>query len=266
MRRTDNLNRNKTAVIVLFILAGFFIIAVAMIFNTSTRRESALKRQSAVEEKIKYLNSVDLTIYWIGDLPKELESLGQSVQVIKPEEISKDNMPIKSSTFHITVTDEAGNSKEIIPRNYSEYMLIVINTGDGFSEGGKEIIRNCIVDNAVPVIGIGGNACNLIGGILIHGGGYTSDYSMFYRVKEGYEEPYFTADAVTAGGIGIAEEFTSKITAYFDKTASKKWAEASERVSAANSSAAEAATATTTEPTESTSETTEKLKLLQPPD
>ena len=57
------MERNKTGIIVLVFLAGFFIIAVAMIFNTSVRRENALKRQNTVNEKIEFLNSIDLTVY-----------------------------------------------------------------------------------------------------------------------------------------------------------------------------------------------------------
>ena len=69
------MSRNKTSFVVLVILAGIFVIAIAMVFNTSVRRENALKRQASVNEKIEFLNSIDLTVYWIGGFPSELEKL-----------------------------------------------------------------------------------------------------------------------------------------------------------------------------------------------
>lgn len=244
------MDRNKTSLIVLFLLAGFFFIAIAMVFNTSVRRNAALKRQGDLEEKITHLNSKDLTIYWVGSVPEEFESLKPKINVIKPGEVRNDNMPVKSSTFRISVKEEDGSKKEIVPRDYSEYMILVINTGEGVTDDGKEVIRNCIVDNGVPVICIGGKACDMVSAILIHGAGYSSDYSIFYKLNDGYEEPYLDAKAVSAGEMDLAEELAGKICTYIDAEESRKLTEASERISAAISSIDEAATATTT-PSES---------------
>lgn len=244
------MDRNKTSIIVLFLLAGFFFIAIAMVFNTSVRRNAVLKREEAVEEKIKYLNSKDLTIYWIGTVPEELESLKEKINIIKPGEVRNDNMPVRTSSFRISVKEEDGSKKEIVPRDYSEYMILVINTGDGITDDGKEVIRNCIADNDIPVICIGGEACNMVGTLLIHGAGYSSDYSIFYKLSDGYEEPFLDAAAVTSGGMDLAEELTGKISSYIDTEAAKKYSEASSRMSAAVSSVIDAATATT-EPSES---------------
>ena len=80
------MDRNKTSVVVLFILAGFFFIAIAMVFNTSVRRNAALAKQDEVNKKIASLNAIDLMIYWIGDVPEELETLKESMTVLRPEE------------------------------------------------------------------------------------------------------------------------------------------------------------------------------------
>ena len=273
------MDRNKTSLVVIVLLAGFFFIAVAMVFNSSARRNAALNKKDAVEEKIASLKTMDLTIYWIGDVPRELESLKEKMQVIKPEEISPENMPIKHTTFRIKTWarregEEPGKERDdadatvIEPRQYSEYMLIVLNTGDGFSDGAKEVLRNCIVDNGVPVLCLGGKACDLAGTILIHGAGYSSVYSMLYKLHEGYQEPFLDAKAVAAGGMDLAEELCGKLCTYFKTAETNKYIEASERWSAAISSVDEAATAvtTTTETasTEATSETsaTETSKSL----
>jgi hypothetical protein len=262
------MERNKTGVIVLVLLAGFFIIAIAMVFNTSVRRESVLKHQASVNEKIEFLNSIDLTVYWIGGFPSELEKLRESTNVIMPEEISNDNMPIRSSTFHITVTEESGKKEEIVPRKYSEYMLIVITTGEGFSDEAKEVLRDCIVYNGVPVLCIGGDACEMVGTLLIHGSGYAKDHTFFYKLNDGYKDSYIEAKAVSAGGVDLADAFCTKLCEYCNISATKKMTEASERIASAASSAEEAATATTadTDPSETVTETTSKYdKLLRPP-
>ena len=259
------MDRNKTSVVVLFILAGFFFIAVAMVFNATARRNAALLKKSAVEEKIASLNAIDLTIYWIGDVPSELETLKKSMTVLRPEEISKENMPVKASTFRITVKDESGAEQVVEPRHYSEYMLIVINNVDGLNDTAKEALRDSIVDNGVPVLCLGGKACNMVGTLLIHGAGYSTDYSMFYRKNEGYEEPYIEAKTVSEGGLEFADALCGKLCTYFNTAMAKKRAEVSELISSANSSAEEAATATTAESSETVTETTEKIKLLKPP-
>ena len=144
------MSRNKTSFVVLVILAGIFVIAIAMVFNTSVRRENALKRQASVNEKIEFLNSIDLTVYWIGGFPSELEKLRQNTNVIMPENISRDNMPVKSSTFRISITekigDHKGDTKEIVPRKYSEYMMIVLTSTEGISD---EDIASCVAADEV---------------------------------------------------------------------------------------------------------------------
>ena len=235
------MERNKTGIIILVFFAGFFVLATAMLFNTSVRRENALKRQESVNEKIEFLNSIDLTVYWIGGFPSELEALRASTNVIMPEAISDENMPVRSSTFHISITDDSGKTKEIVPRKYSEYMMIVITTGEGFTDETKEVLRNCIVNNGVPVLCIGSDACQLIGTILIHGTGYDKDYSIFYKLNEGYKEPYLDKTAVSAGGIDLADAFCTGLCEYCNVSAVKKQEEAFERIASANISASEAA-------------------------
>lgn len=268
------MERNKTGIVVLVLLAGFFIIAVAMVFNTSVRRESALKHQSSINEKIDFLNSIDLNVYWIGGFPAELEKLRESTNVIMPEAITKENMPIKASTFHITYTDGEGKEKEILPRKYSEYMMIVITTGEGFSDEAKEILRDCIVSNGVPVLCIGGDACEMVGTLLIHGSGYDKDHNFFYKLNDGYQDPYLDVKAVSAGGAEFADAFCTKLSEYCNMSATKKIAEASERIAAAQtaasipnatSKASETAEASEMSPSESVTESSEKIVLPLPP-
>ncbi len=267
------MSRNKTSFVVLVILAGIFVIAIAMVFNTSVRRENALKRQASVNEKIEFLNSIDLTVYWIGGFPSELEKLRQNTNVIMPENISRDNMPVKSSTFRISITekigDQKGETKEIVPRKYSEYMMIVLTSTEGITDEAKDILRDCIVYNGVPILCIGSDACRFVGTILIHGSGYDKDHTLYYKLNEGYKEPYLDVKAVSAGGVEFADAFCTKLSEYCNAAATKKQTEASEIIASANISAsAAAATSTAPETSETvteTTETSETRQFLMPP-
>ena len=258
--------RNKTGILVVVFLAGFFIIAVSMVFNTSVRRENALKRQSTVNEKIDFLNSIDLTVYWIGGFPSELERLRPNTKVIMPEEVNKETMPVRSSTFRITITEkDSKESKEIVPRKYSEYMLIVITTGEGFSDEAKEALRDSIVYNGVPVLCIGADACRLVGTILIHGSGFDKDHTMFYKLNVGYKEPYLDKKAVSAGGVEFADAFCTKLCEYCNISAEQKQSQASDIIASASVSAEQTTEASITDPSESVTETTQRPPLLMPP-
>ena len=257
----------------LVILAGFFVIAMAMVFNTSVRRESALKKQASVNEKIEFLNSIDLTVYWIGGFPSELEKLREKTTIIMPEEISRETMPIKSSTFRIEIKEKSGATSEIVPRKYSEYMMIVLASTEGITDEAKDILRDCIVYNGVPVLCIGSDACQFVGTILIHGSGYDKDHTLYYKLNEGYKEPYLDVKAVSAGGVEFADAFCARLCEYCNVTAVKKNAEASEKIASAAASANEAAATTNetaaaeipSETSESVTETRETQQFLMPP-
>jgi len=238
------MNRNKTGVIVIVILAGFFVIAMSMVFNTSVRRESALKKQAAVNEKIDFLNSIDLTVYWIGGFPSELEKLREKTTIIMPEEISRETMPVKSSSFRIEIKEKSGTTSEIVPRKYSEYMMIVLASTEGITDEAKDILRDCIVYNRVPILCIGSDACQFVGTILIHGSGYEKNHTLYYKLNDGYKEPYLDVKAVAAGGVEFADAFCTKLCEYCNASAEKTNTEASERIASAAASANEAASTT----------------------
>lgn len=239
---------------------------MAMVFNTSVRRESAIKKQASVNEKIEMLNTLDLTVYWIGGFPSELEKLRQKTNVIMPENISKDNMPVKSSSFHITVKDDSGKTHEIVPRKYTEFMLIVVTTGEGFSDEAKDILRDCIAYNGVPVLCIGKEACEMMGTLLIHGSGFGRDHSFYYKRNEGYKDPYFDAKTVSSGGVELAEKFCSRLCEYCNVSASTRQSEASQIIASAKISSSEAAITSQAQGSETEpSETTGRIMFPIPP-
>jgi hypothetical protein len=201
------MSRGKTGLIVLTILAAMFFLFIAVLFGSSSKRQEVIDRKAALEEKLSAIAQMDITIYWIGEFPPELEVLAPVTQVIPPESASAENLPIKSTTFHTTERDEYGKIvKEDIPREYSRYMLIVVSGNPVLSDSGKEALNNAIAANGVPVYAIGDEASDLVGSILLYSrrkNGLGS--SLFYSLSSRYKENPISEDIVQAGGMDLAE-------------------------------------------------------------
>ena len=201
------MNRSKTGLFVLTILAAMFFLFVAILFGSSTKRQGIIDRKEAVNAKLNAIAETDITIYWIGGFPSELEALSSVTNVISPENASTETLPVKSGNIHFTENDEHGNVvKEDIPRDYSEHMLIVITGNPEFSDSGKEALLDAITKNGVPVIALGDEAAGYLGSLLLHirykeGPGS----SLYYCLGKGYKENPVPADKVSAGGMDLAE-------------------------------------------------------------
>ena len=201
------MSRGKTGLIVLTILAAMFFLFIAILFGSSSKRQGVIDRKAALDEKLSAYAQMDITIYWIGEFPSELEVLVPVTQVIAPESVSSDNLPIKTSSIHVTERDEFGNVvKEEIPREYSQYMLIVISGYPVLSDSAKEALSNAVAKNGVPVFAIGNEASEIIGNILMyyrHKSGPGS--SLFYSLSSRYKENPIPEDIIQAGGMDLAE-------------------------------------------------------------
>ena len=193
------MSRGKTGLIVLTILAAMFFLFIAILFGSSSKRQGVIDRKAALDEKLSAYAQMDITIYWIGEFPV--------TQVIAPESVSSDNLPIKTSSIHVTERDEFGNVvKEEIPREYSQYMLIVISGNPVLSDSAKEALSNAVAKNGVPVFAIGNEASEIIGNILMyyrHKSGPGS--SLFYSLSSRYKENPIPEDIIQAGGMDLAE-------------------------------------------------------------
>ena len=199
--------KSKTGILILTILAAMFFLFVAILFGSSSKRQDVIDRKAALEEKLSTIAQMDITIYWIGEFPTELETLAPVTQVIPSESASSENLPVKSTAIHITERDAYGNIiNEEIPRNYSRYMIIIICSKPVFSNSGKEALVDSIAKNGVPVIAIGNDAADFLDGLLMHrrfkeGPGS----SLYYCLGKGYKENPIPEDKVLAGGMDFAE-------------------------------------------------------------
>lgn len=208
------MNKSKAGLIVLvFLTAGFFFF-LAMLFGSSTQRQAVIDRKAEVEANLDAIAESDITIYWIGELPQELEHLSPVVNVIAPGNITKETIPVRAHSFHFEEYNPDGVLvNEEIPREYSAHMMIVITGNPVISDDGKAALLDAISKNGVPVLAIGDEASEVLGEILSYrrfkrGPGS----SLYYCLGAGYTENLIPVETVKAGGMDLAEALPDAIS------------------------------------------------------
>ena len=96
------MSRGKTGLVVLTLFAVMFFLFIAILFGSSTKRQENIDRKADIEAKLDIIAQTDLTIYWIGEVPAELEHLMPVINVIPPETASEETLPIKIFPYHVT--------------------------------------------------------------------------------------------------------------------------------------------------------------------
>ena len=228
------MSKGKTGLIIVVFLAAMFFVFVAVLFGSSTKRQSVIDKKATLESKFDEILKYDITIYWIGDLPADLQYLSSVIQVIPPESVSSSNLPVKSPSFHVEEYNELGELvDEEVPIEYSRYMLIVLCGGDGgesgassgnggesaassgasgasqgalaISEDGREALLNSVAQNGVPVLAIGDDAADLLCDVLsYHRYKNGTGSSLYYCLGAGYTQNPLSEDAVNNGGFDLA--------------------------------------------------------------
>lgn len=208
------MSKGKTGLIVLTILAAMFFLFIAVLYGSSTKRQGALDRKETLDDRLELILDTDLTIYWIGEVPKELEILSPIIQVIPSENVSKDNLPVQSALFHITEYNENGQIvSEETPKDYTRYMFIVISGTPDFTDSGKEALLDAVAKNGVPVFAIGEDASQTLGDILSYKRWHTGEgSSLYYCLGAGYKENPIPENQVKAGGYDLAEGFPDVVS------------------------------------------------------
>ena len=208
------MNRNKTGLIILTILAAMFFLFIAILFNSSTKRQAAIDRIAELDAQLDSIATEDITIYWIGEPYQELEHLFPVISVIAPGSVSKDNLPVKGPSFHTSEYNPEGMLiEENIPVDYSEHLFIVLSGSPMLTEEGKAALLDAVTRNGVPVLAIGDDASELLGQILSYrrlrkGPGS----SFYYCLGSGYKENPIPAEKVNAGGRDLAETIPDLIS------------------------------------------------------
>jgi len=126
--------------------------AIKNTFKISLRQMGQAAMNSASEK----LEDFEFGIYWIGDCPEPVKNNVPEITFVPTDAINGDNMPIVWSDVEYTIYAEDGSVVEhVVPRDYPHNMLIVVNNVTDLSEDSLEVIRQCAVDNKVPVLLIG---------------------------------------------------------------------------------------------------------------
>ena len=208
------MSKGKTGLIVLTVLAAMFFLFVAILYGSSTKRQGAIDRRDALEDRLEVILETDITIYWIGEPPAELSVLSPVIQVVSAESANEENLPVKGPAFHTIEYNEDGQIiSEDIPKDYPRYMFIVISGTPNMSDRGKAALLDAVSKNGVPVLAIGDAAsetlCEVLCYTRIHKG---EGSSLYYCLGAGYKENPIPADIVKAGGMEFAEALPDLIS------------------------------------------------------
>ena len=223
------MSKGKTGLIIVVFLAAMFFVFVAVLFGSSTKRQSVIDKKATLESKFDEILKFDIRIYWIGDLPADLQYLSSVIQVIPPEKVSSSNLPVKSPSFHVEEYNELGELvDEEVPIEYSRYMLIVLCGGNGgttgvggdsgdrapsgdshtsqgvlaISEDGRDALLNSVAQNGVPVLAIGDDASDFLCDVLFYH--RYKNGTLYYCLGAGYTQNPLSEDAVNDGGFDLA--------------------------------------------------------------
>lgn len=193
-------NRGRTGTIVLIAIL-FFTFLIVLILSMAKTGDA--RKRSEVEKACAVLAERDIHLYVIGTLPEAMSFPEDKVDVIAPENISEDTMPVPWSRYPTEVRDPEGNLVETIPpRIYAEHMLILVNgVSDGLTDEALETIRQCVVSNHVPVLLIGEYPVKAFKRTLLMTTAGTGEFdSMYYSVLTGGISCPIDPDHVEKGG------------------------------------------------------------------
>lgn len=201
------MSKSKAGLIVLVILTAGFFFFMAMLFGSGAQVQAIVERKTNVEASLDAIAGSDITIYWIGELPAELEHLSPVVNVIAPENVTRETIPVKGPAFHFEEYSPEGLLiNEEIPKDYSAHMLIVITGSPEISDAGKDALLDAISKNGVPALAIGDDASEVLGGVLSYRRfNRGPDTSLYYCLGAGYTENPIPVETVRAGGMDLAE-------------------------------------------------------------
>ena len=110
------MSKGKLGFVIVVAVASFFLWDAGIWMNGKLKEMASRAEQKEVDSQISLLTNLDLTIYWIGDVPSELSALSPVMSVISPGSVNSDNMPIKSSSFHVVDYNQNGDvTGEAVP-------------------------------------------------------------------------------------------------------------------------------------------------------
>jgi len=207
--------KNKAALPVILIFVFLAVFLISVIYNRIGNNMAEEGRAEDTQTLIDLLCDRDITIYWIGDLPYELNALSEKEQFNKIEQINDDTMPVKSVTVGFKVYDEGGNLvSEETPKDYTDDLLIVVNNYD-LNDEELSVVHDSVALNNVPVLMLGGDTITEIReSMLLTMGTFGDDDVAFYSKATGTIKD--VADK-TLEGYEYYDKIVRYLVDFFDK-------------------------------------------------
>lgn len=135
------------------------------------------KTSQEYQTSLTRLASYDYQIYYIGN-ENSLSNYGLSyadrltfkkyLDIVTPGTVNKDTMPVPWDEKDVTVFDSDANIVEVIKgRTYPSNMLIIVDATSTLSAREWETIRQCVIENNVPLLIFGADNVATFKSILL---------------------------------------------------------------------------------------------------
>ena len=209
--------RNYSVIVIILLLVAAIVGFLAFKVNRMSDGLRSFYEEKETLDLAEELNSYDYHIYLIGELPEYMEPISSHVTVLAPALANSNNLPVNEGNSTMTVYNPDGDVvSHREQRDYAANMFIMINTTEEISDSSWEIIRNCTVENQVPVLLIGDSSINAFREymILVRKDYDASSSMLFTFTREPLDNP-IDPSVVAQGGRDYAnaliEFFISRI-------------------------------------------------------
>jgi hypothetical protein len=154
--------RHLAVIFMALALSIFVVMGTVFTVKNFAAKARADKRQAEISEHAQRISGLeDYMVYYIGDPSPEVVAGIPNLTVLAPAQMNRNNMPISWSDLTFIEMDDDGNViNEVDPRDYASYMLIYVDGDVTLTEDQLEILRNCNIDNDVPLMIEGANNIN----------------------------------------------------------------------------------------------------------
>ncbi|MCQ2516134.1 MAG: hypothetical protein MJ094_04645 [Saccharofermentans sp.] len=194
--------RNYSVVVVILLLVAAIIGFLAFKVNSMSDGIKAAYEEKTTQELADQLAENDYRIYLIGEMPEYLNIISDHITVLTVGQVNSVSMPVNEGNSSMTVFDQDGNViSEREQRDYADFMLIIINTDEEITTDKMDIIRNCAVENHVPVLLVGANSINTFREYMIMiPRDCSAASSMLFEVSRDVVDNPIDMDIVASGG------------------------------------------------------------------
>lgn len=148
------MTRSKISLFVVLLLIVFaFIFFLAYIVN-SVSSSAGIKASAAQEQElVASLADKEYMIYYVGTPSQHLLDSGMKMTVVPEAEMSSDTLPVYGYSFNFVEYDADNNVVRTENKvEYAYYLLVYVDDTVTLDADKAELLRNCAVDNDVPVI------------------------------------------------------------------------------------------------------------------